>query len=323
MPYPPATLSCPHCRTPLRVRQWPTDVLSFACPDCNGPLELFVQDDEIVVQPASPAQAPATSGTESRESRSRESRIKSLRRRWPAVQARFGRRMSDPLTVTWVAAGVAATALIIAVVRERQDHVPLPPDSVIAASAIDDGSAPLAEPEAEPAENHLALETERPEQPLSIADTEPSPTVPADLSDEPAARPVPVVNHSPVVKRPPVVAQRPAGPVVPNRREEIASRLEQPIVLFEQKTPIAFDVLRIQLEELAGVAIIYEDALEDDPAVRSREISISLRDVTLGTILDDIVRQAGLTYTIESEGIRLLSGSAASISTEPAPSQEF
>src|SRR5688500_16267817 len=98
MAYAPARFSCPHCRTPLRLRERPVASIRLACPDCRRPLELTDQSGELLVRAAGPEGMPAPSRREAA----------SFSALGAAALKRAAKRFADPLVVTWVAAGLVA-----------------------------------------------------------------------------------------------------------------------------------------------------------------------------------------------------------------------
>ena len=120
-------------------------------------------------------------------------------------------------------------------------------------------------------------------------------------------------------QRPPVVAEKPNAPPAADLRPEIEARLAQRVLLFEQATPVAFDTLRLQLSELASVPIDYDESLGADPAQRTAEVRLSLSDVTLADVLDEVAHAAGLDYRVDRERIRLVERTAAPTAASEIP----
>lgn len=296
--------SCPHCQTPLRIRHRPTGALTFACPDCQRPLELFDDDGELVVRPAATA-APQRAS----ESPRVLAATAATQRRWHDSKTVVSRYLTDPLAVTWIAAGLAATVLIVAVIREQSgttvvDEVDAmqPHDSQQVGDA-DEAITPIELPET--VEHAVGSASVEPVDDESI-DSETAEAIDAVASSIPVA----------TLRRPPVVAGKPAVAPAPDRRQDIEKRLRQRVVLFEQPAPIVFDALRVQIEELAAVSIDYDETLGSDPPHGRTEVRAAFEDESLATILDDVSQQAGLTYVIDPAGIRLIPRSAT---TDPAP----
>ena len=178
----PATFSCPCCSTPLRLRQRPTPAFHFACPDCGEPLEITDDAGELVLRPA---------GAESAEAPPQPTHmpaIAAMSFKLPAeLKASVVQKLVDPLTVTWLAAGLAATVLVVAVVLQERSVAPTL-------------HAGVADPSAETARPADASRTE----PIEVESTPPAaepvePQTVAAIASEP--RP-PVVAYKPVIAPP-------------------------------------------------------------------------------------------------------------------------
>jgi hypothetical protein len=134
------------------------------------------------------------------------------------------------------------------------------------------------------------------------------PTVPvrSDESNEIANLvPTPEPVEAPRLITPPqepVEAEQPPA-VAPDPRELIAASLSRRVLKFEQATPVPFEQLRFQLEELVGVPIEYgfvgAEQHRDEPIV------VSLTDVTMGELLTEVAARAKLKPTVTDNGIRL------------------
>lgn len=281
MPQIPATFSCPHCRAPLRLRQRPAGDLYLPCPDCKQPLELSDQAGELLVRPdrrTAPATAvrPAAAGGTA----------------VAAASARFGRNfggatsriLADPLVVTWLAAGAATLLLGIAFIRSGGESTTLVANEPrIGDEKVAGDEVPTVPPD-EAARPDLSAAAE-----TAVVNL-PEPTAPPDT----------------VMIPEPVVAPRPTASPPVDPREEIVARLAQRVLSFEQSTPVSFDTLRIQIEELSGVPIRYGDGTADDPRFRSAPVRLALSDVSLAAVLGEAARQAGLEEAVDGDGVRLV-----------------
>lgn len=307
MPHAPAMFSCPHCQTPLRIRHRPIGALNFACPDCQRPLELFDDDGALVVRPAGTSDA-LRSEMASPHTLSATAVTTTARRRWHDSKSVAWRYLTDPLTVTWIAAALAATVLIVAVIRERSgmpaanEVATVPPNDRQHAAAANEAVTPIETSDKAGNVVDSAIVEQVGDGPGGN-----------ESDDAEAVGPIDDANASvavAVVQRPPVVAEKPAVTLAPDRRQEIEKRLRQRVVLFEQPTPTAFETLRVQMEELAAVSIDYDEALGSDPPQGRTEVRAAFEDESLAKILDDVSQQAGLEYVIDSAGIRLIPRSA-------------
>lgn len=92
----------------------------------------------------------------------------------------------------------------------------------------------------------------------------------------------------------------------PQTPPDIPAALAVKIVKFEQVQNVPLKELLFQVEELAGVPIrLADDAPANDDAVWNQGVSLRLKDTTVGDILNAILQKANLSYTIESDHIRL------------------
>lgn len=118
----------------------------------------------------------------------------------------------------------------------------------------------------------------------------------------------------------PVVAAKPAASPPVDPGAEVAARLGQRVLRFEQPAPVAFDTLRIQIEEIAGVPIRYDGPAADAPRFRDAAVRLALTDVTLAAVLDEAARQAGLGKIVAADGVRLIPA-GAEIRAEAGPAE--
>lgn len=95
-------------------------------------------------------------------------------------------------------------------------------------------------------------------------------------------------------------------PPAPPQPVDVAAALKQPIRRFEQVRSVPFRELLLQMEELAGVPIRFDEQQITDIDKRFEEpVSVILEQTTVGEILQAVVEQVGLAYDIEATGIRL------------------
>jgi hypothetical protein len=285
MAYVPTTFSCPHCQAPLRLRQRPGGTLHLPCPDCHRPLELSDQVGELLVRPAEaivgkggPRPSLRTVGKLALP------KPKPLARR---VKAAAAKSLANPLVVTWLAAGIAAVALGVAFLRSGRETRPVASVPVRRASDVPD-DRPEVTRAAEPV---VPVEEQAvPEETPTVAET-PAPPLPA----------VAVVEQ-----RPPVIAPRPPASPPVDPREAVAARLAQKLLRFEQPTPVPFDTVRLQIEDIVGVPIRYDESVAaDSPSVKA-PVRLSLVGVTLDEVLGEAARQAELAHVLDADGVRLV-----------------
>jgi len=293
----PATFSCPHCSAPLRMRHRPAGTLHLPCPDCGRPLELSDQLGDLLVRPADPKPMAKVPKRAKREAAAAALAV-SPRRTWARVTAWGARHAANPLVVTWLAAGAAGILLLAAFLRSERHS---------AAESRDTVQSPSTGAEHGPSEAKAAVPAA--EHPPIVTRAEPQR---GDRSKE-----VGLAPPNRIAVQPPVVAPKPAASPPGDPRDEVVARLAQRILRFEQPTPVPFDALRLQLEDLSGLTIRYDEAAAD-PKFRQAPIRLALAGVTLASVLDEAAAQAGLTRVVDAAGVMLVpSGEGPAAGSEP------
>lgn len=108
-----------------------------------------------------------------------------------------------------------------------------------------------------------------------------------------------------LLPRDPVTAPKPQGPPEPEPID-VAARLRQPILRFDQSQAVPVRDLLSQVEEMSGVPIRFDQRADEDlQRMLDRRISLKLTKTTVGGILKAVLDRAGLTYQIETDGIRI------------------
>jgi hypothetical protein len=247
----------------------PGDPREFNCPECRTLLEVVESDGEIALQPAKQAvSAPERSVA---PSITFAVPFRASQRWWTRARTSLASRSTDPLFVMWTVAGIAAVGIAIAFWQTSEEPAPL----AVSSSEQTD-------------------ESQR------------KPTVPRDV----AKGDVPIVALEPLeaprlvaMNRQPIEATRPLPAPPPDPRELIASSLSRRVLRFEQPTPVPFEQLRFQLEEMIGFPIEYgfvgAEVRRDEPVV------VSLANVTMEELLTEVAARAGLQINITNTGIRL------------------
>ena len=105
----------------------------------------------------------------------------------------------------------------------------------------------------------------------------------------------------------PVVPLPPPVPAKPEPQLDIPVLLGQKILRFEQPIPAPLLNLLLQVEEMSGVPIQYKrQDLGADAARLDVPISLHLKDVTVGEILQALLKRGGLGYRIERNRIQIV-----------------
>lgn len=104
---------------------------------------------------------------------------------------------------------------------------------------------------------------------------------------------------------PPANALNPSRQVIrPVKVFDLQAALAQPLQQFEQAQPVPARELVFLLEELVGAPI--RGVTDPDIAPHlDKPLTLSLTDVTVGDVLVHVLREAGLRYETEPEGVRL------------------
>jgi hypothetical protein len=252
----------------MRLR--PGDPLEFDCPECHTPLEVVERDGNIALQQAPPAAPPAERSVISSVTFAKPA--EASRQTWASLRSFIAARAKDPLFVTWTVAGVAAVGIAIAFWTTSEQPATVAPKS----------TEQSAEPSNVPA---------RSEESGEIASLVPTPE--------------PIEAPRLMTPRPePVEATQPPAAAAPDPRELIAASLSRRVLTFEQATPVPFEQLRFQLEELVGFPIEYgfvgAEQRQNEP------VAITLANVTMEELVTEVAARAGLKPSITDTGIRLL-----------------
>ena len=130
---------------------------------------------------------------------------------------------------------------------------------------------------------------------------EPGDSPPTDVvvakSDEAANEKVVAVNDDAAKQLP---EAQPAPEVPPkNAGEEpidVAAQLKQPIAVFALKESTTVRVLLLQIEEMAGVPVLYDESTLE--AELDKKLTLNLKSTTVGGILIETLKTAGLTFEV-------------------------
>lgn len=265
----PIQLSCPRCRVPLRMRLRPGDARTFDCPECRAPLEVVERDGVIMLQPSKPVVQPA--GRSVATSITFAAPFQASQRWWTRTRSFIASRSSDPLFVTWTVAGIAAVGIAVAFWQTSEEP------------------APLA---ARPSEQTDELQKARPvRQEVAKSDV---PTVPLEPVEAP---------RQTIVLLQPVEVTKPLRAPPPDPRELIAASLSRRVLKFEQPTPVPFEQLRFQIEEMIGFPIEYGFVGAEERG--GEPVVVSLANVTMEELLMEVAARARLQINITDTGIRL------------------
>ena len=132
---------------------------------------------------------------------------------------------------------------------------------------------------------------------------------------DPGDPPVAVVPPLPEKTTPPMPETKPATPSEPLDKPveevplppiDIAARLKRKVLKFDQAKPAPAYKVLLQIEELAAVRIEYDRAALGAAAERlETPVKLTRSNVTLGELLDEVLKAANLSHTIEHRMIRI------------------
>ncbi|MBT6154986.1 MAG: DUF1559 domain-containing protein [Planctomycetaceae bacterium] len=117
-------------------------------------------------------------------------------------------------------------------------------------------------------------------------------------------KPIPPPNGEHVALAEPAVVAP-----VPPRVIDVAALLSQKILAYEHRQAAPFRVVLREVEEMVGAPIrIDQEQLGAAADQLEKQITVKkLEETTVGAILTEVVEQAGLTFVVERDGIRITS----------------
>lgn len=308
---------CPSCQAPLRLENRALFVgRTFDCPDCGE--SLLIEADGTAGVKAKRFITPARRASKGAEtsatapSRMRRAGLDTTAKvsdrgvdLQPPMSA-WDRLSRRPALLGWIVAALFASVLLVVINSGRQRGVPETDTPVVAENKTpetapqelaEQNSKTVVEPNRNsPRTNGQLPDESKPkdnlEQPPPDATKDSprdsQPPAAADPAEKPAAeepKPVPV----PPAPEPTPVAV-PASFVLST--EAIETKLRQKIARFDQPKPVAFVKLLDTVEELAGVRIVWDLAVEEEQL--QKLVTVRLKETTVGEILDTLLKQVDL-----------------------------
>ncbi len=295
---------CPHCATPLRVRDREFINRVVNCPECGAGVHIIREGaGELRGEPVDEQRQRSPAESESR----RRTRVN-----WAV--------WLTPSVIAWGVAFAMTGLLAMLLITSRGElaTTPQPPPDM----PTDAVAAPVPGPDAPP-------------QPVVVADPQPAveqvlPAPVAPVTDEPKSPPPAVAPAKPEPDRTalPVARHDDATPndvqllveelarsvdvpiLVPlaeeTRRIDVRAALTQRVAGFEQSVPVPFRDLLSVVEEMAGVPISTESLSPSDRARLESPVTLVQRETTVGALLQELVASHSLRYEIHGAGLRLL-----------------
>lgn len=306
---------CPSCQAPLRLENRALFVgRTFDCPDCGESLLIEADGSAGVkakrcITPARRASEGAkTSATDpSRMRRAGHETASKVSDRGVDLQApmsAWDRLSRRPALLGWIVAALFAVVLLFVVNSGRQQGHTAADMLLVAENktpeaapqeSAEENSKTAVEPDPNsPPANDQSPDATKPKDnsvqspPDATKDSprDSQPPAAADLAENSAAeepKPVPV---------PPAPEPAPAPASFVLSSDAIEAKLQQKIARFDQPKPVAFVKLLDTIEELAGVPIVWDFAVEEEQL--QRLVTVRLKETTVGEILDTLLKQVGL-----------------------------
>ncbi len=260
---------CPECSTTLRIKKQSFVDRSFRCPECQEALKITTNDSNIMQLQRKDSSLPAAS-----------KKRKTNNTATSNIRLKIQQLLQSPRAI---AGGVVMVMVLTFSVWFFSESSTTPP---------------TIPPAVAPKENHNAKIVEPVKTNVKLA-------------------PPSVKNLLPVIaKKPqpfPVIAERPQPslPVIPlppkPKPIDIAAKLNQQFLQFDQSKPIKFQEFLFQFEELLGVPVEVDPSIKKGSAsVLKKTLSFQMKKGTLNDLLKTVLSQFDLTYKIEPTQIRIL-----------------
>ena len=321
--HPTTSFPCPGCSTKLRLADRRLLGTQIDCPECGIALSVFENNaNEFQVRALASEQEDEASILAWHE-----------RPSWRRIVA-SAHVLRSPLGVAWSAAALFLLTVLLLVFRSNDDGRPLADSKPKVESSVP--SAAEDEPPTETQNPSGEIVAESGENSIDTKVNPPSETKPIDVAaieDDSDRRPVaedpPPLALLPEAQLPDTEgAPRPVAPPSPLPQVapvvvDVSAALSQKIVLFDQPVAAPLLELLVQLEELCGVPIRFSDADVKTSAVAATpEVSLTLRNTTVGDILRALAARARLTVHIRDDHIELGRRSADDSKASDEPSEE-
>jgi hypothetical protein len=151
----------------------------------------------------------------------------------------------------------------------------------------------------------LDLELKLPGEPGDRPITQPPPVDPLVKVDPPKTKgkvaKEKTTKKETLAKKAPIII-----PLPPLKRVDVVAQLKQRILQFAPPGPLSLRLLIVQVEEMSGFHITYdEDELKMAGVLLEKPITVTLKNTTVGGILDAVLEKSGVRYDILPTGIQL------------------
>ncbi|WP_417385157.1 hypothetical protein [Gimesia sp.] len=290
-----ATFQCPHCQAVLRMRNRQLEGSTFPCPDCQQQLRITStsggEPAVSVIEPEPVPRGPSALAVKT------QTGLKQLRRASAYL-------LASPVLMAWTVAGTGALLLLLLIIFDDHPTTEIAlnqeqaSESVPADTETETAESPAEEPAGAEAVPELPVEKNQ-NQPQPAAPVKPAPVepvnVPAEQQVAVAAKPE---NLPPVVAPKP---QLPAPPAVP--QTDVTLALQIPILEFRQTDEVPLKTMIIQFEEMLDTEFTLADNVKNDPRLLETPIALSRKNTTLSHLLEQILSEVALTFTVKSNKI--------------------
>jgi hypothetical protein len=151
----------------------------------------------------------------------------------------------------------------------------------------------------------LDLELKLPGEPGDHPITQPPPVDPLVKVDPPKTKgkvaKEKTTKKETLAKKAPIII-----PLPPLKRVDVVAQLKQRILQFAPPGPLSLRLLIVQVEEMSGFSITYdEDELKIAGVLLEKPITVTLKNTTVGGILDAVLEKSGVRYDVLPTGIQL------------------
>ncbi|VAX42811.1 hypothetical protein MNBD_PLANCTO02-3307 [hydrothermal vent metagenome] len=261
---------CPECSTTLRMKKQSFINRPFHCPECQEALKITINDRNIMQIQRDDSSLPAASKKRKSNSTATSN-----------IRLKIQQLLQSPQAI---AGGVVMViVLTFSVWFFSKPSISIPPTTPPTVAPIKNDNIEIVLP----------------------VKTKVKPALP------------PVKTLSPVIARKPqpfpVIAKRPQPslpeiPLPPKPKPiDIAAKLNQQFLQFNQSKPIGFQEFLFQFEELLGVPVEVDQSIKKGSASPLKKtLSFQMKKGTLNDLLKTALSQFDLTYKIEPTQIRIL-----------------
>lgn len=287
------TFQCPHCQAVLRMRNRQVEGTTFSCPDCQHQLRITsTLQGELAIKIVEPD--PEPTGPSPLAIKARTS--------WKQLQKGGSYLLASPVLMAWLVAGTGGFILLLLIIFDGRHSAEFAGnqereiETVPADLETENTGHPVSPADQAP------LAEEVPELPLEKNPNLPEPAAPAQPAEIPVEHQVSVAakpeNLLPLIASKPKLVAPPASP-----QTNVTLALQIPILEFRQAEEIPLKTIIIQFEEMLDTEFDLADNVKNDPRLLETPITLSSKNTTLSHLLEQILSEVALTFTVKSNKI--------------------